>query len=202
MKGDSIMKSRTLCLCALVMLLVSTVASAEIVWDGDYFEDEYGQGSGGAGYDYSTTTGDADGSDNYGWGYGEGWQSYYTTVGADCNWSYEVYVWAEAELTLWDGQLCDAGAEADASVSCPIDGGGNLSADAYVVDSGYNGYNPYEQDNGGEPQGLRGSGSNPFSAYDGLDGEHTAGAVAFVPYGSQNTAFCHADARAECSLSY
>jgi hypothetical protein len=196
------MKSRTLCTCAVAVLFIATVASGEIVWDGDYSDDQYGQGSGSATYDYTTTTGDADGGDNYGWGYGEGWQSYYTTVGAYCNWEYEVYVWAEAELTLWDGQLCDAGAEAHASVSCPIDGGGSLSADAYVVDSGYEGYNPYDQDDGGEPQGLHGSGTNYFGANDGLSGEHTAGAVAFVPYGSQNTGLCHGDARAQCGLWY
>ena len=196
------MKSHTLCVCSVAMLLVSTFASGEIVWDGDY--DAYDTGGGGSGsayYGWSTTTASANGSDNDTWGWGGGGQSYYTTVGANCNWEYEVYVWAESELTLWDGQQCGAGAQAQASVSSPY-GSPSLSASTYVSDSGYNGYNPFDQDDGGEPQGLHDSGTDYFGANDGISGSHEAGSGANVPSGSQNTAFSHADGRASCSLSY
>ena len=197
------MKSRICCAFMIAMLLVSTVAFGEIVSDGDWTGDSFGLGYASGWHQWSSTSASAEDEDNLSWAFGEGLKSRYTTVRAQCDWSYWVYVFAEARLILFDGQLCQAYAAADASAETQgtvHQSAHALSAEVNVRDSGYEGDDPNDTDNGGEPGGIYMSNTNWYNPGQGISSEHTAVVVASVLKYSTNQAFCHADARAFCSL--
>ena len=195
------MKSSIWCAFMIAMLLVSNVAFGEIVNDGDYTEDEYGMGSATVTSGQSLLVGYAVGSDPFGYGYGEGWQSSYTTEAGWFEWEAYIYTWTEAHLWLWSGQTCGAYAYAEASIDTSPDGPDDLSAEAVVVDSGYNGYDPNEWDNGGYPSGITQSSTSPFDPLEGVSTQHTGDAIGSVAQDAHNTAFALADVRTWCSMS-
>src|SRR4030042_5154402 len=191
------MKTRALCVCIGVMLLVSRIASAEIVFTEDYTWDEYGEGGVSGNSGESSASGDADGEDNMGGGIGEGWQEYYTTVAGWYNCSYYIYAWAEGHVFLRDFENCYGYAYAFAGVSGYAEESFEAEALAELAD--YEGDWHVEKCDGAyTDDGF--FESRYFGVNDGIATGHTACAVACVGTGVRDSAFSHACARAECSM--
>lgn len=196
------MKTSIWCACMVAMLVLSTVAPGEIVFD-DYEDHvEWGQGGVSGNSGYHNTSGYADGDYPWGGGIGEGWRSYYTTVEGTFEWWFYVKTVATADLFLSSNFKpgCYAWGGGDAYGECDIYWY-SLSADAYVDWTDFEGdWHLHDEDDGGWPTGVFRTSTSEFDPDEGVYAEHYAFAHTGVIENSDELGFSTGDCYGLCDM--
>lgn len=203
------MKSRLWYACAVMMLVVSRGAFAEIVCDGGWTCGPRALAGGGitSTTEASSASADVDGFFFY-WGdaCAQPWCSAHTTIRAICEWRFWVYAYSEARLLLsTDYEPCYAfaasAAHASSSSSYPTFDPQDYNQEdftVFVTEEDFQG--SYEikafasyVENSDQDQAW-------FDPDEGVYGTHTAIACAMVAQYGYDHAYSHACSRAEISL--
>jgi hypothetical protein len=164
--------------CAMVIVLISTIAFGEIIYTGE-------QGS------YSSAT--ANSSTPYDEVYAGGEEFVYTTVGGVFYYRVNGYAYVFGEMTLVSGQGCTVEAYARGETA------DSVVTDAFVMfsDSGTGGRNPQDDDG---PYSHSTTGGALFSANEGLLSRSYSYAAALITEGYSDTAHSLADAWAYSTM--
>jgi len=175
-------KSALWYVCVIATLLASSAAFAEILSDGYWEGDHYGDGgSSGGWWTYSEAGAGANSYENtYSWGCGEGWKSVWTTETAWLTGSCSVYAWGEAHVDP-DGESGDcAGTSASAS--------GHVYGSEKFLSVGAS-----NSDHDSPP-------ARTFPAGQGVNGSHDAAAAASCVPDGGGSAYSHACANVSAYL--
>jgi hypothetical protein len=194
------MRSRFWCVGAVAVLFVSTIASGEILSYTTQYKVEDPEGVVYNDPEVASITCNANTSTPFQGGYAEGRHYMYTTESANnLNWSYELYVWAEGELTIHDLDYGTFESYAHASGYCKYVSDVPEELTAYVDQSLQGQYQHYffhdDWYDGTYYIYKEGGSYYSFEANDGIDCRHAAFASACVTEGT-SSAFSHICARA------
>ncbi len=179
--------------CAIVTLLLSSAAFAEILSDGYYDSNKWGQGgSAGAWYDYSTTAAGANGYSGYSGGRAEGGESLWTTETATLTGSIYVYAWAEAHADP-SGESGDYGF-ANASASGAVYGSPYSPSVEATASASIDKPDDYDEHD------IQDSRTGIFTPDTGVSGDHDAVSGAGCSTGSSGRTRAHSCANISPSL--
>lgn len=186
------MRTDVFCIFVVVLLVFSPVAFAEIIYD---------HGATGEGNSWGASMSAlANGYNPEDSAYGGGYQSYYTTEAGSFEWSYTVYARVFTQLTLFNGNQCEAEAFGAATASVAGSGVG-WSAFSYQAESGYGGALYIDDDP--EPAEQAGSSVSNYTYFDASQGIYTAhiaslGATAVSQ--SASSAYASVETSAYCAM--
>lgn len=188
------MERYTTCAFLIAILVASPIALGEIIPDFDC--DGEGSDWGTMGSCFANGYAPQDSL------WGNGYQRYYTTQAGIFSWSYTVYAKGYAEITLYNGDYCQASAYGVAVASGP-GFGDSYEAIAGVSGSGSSGTR-YEDDDPEpeEPAGASDSSDDwPFEASEGISAAHYASAWAEAVAGHSSNAYASIETVAYCGMN-